>query len=148
MKSSPTASTASAGSAPALPPQPSPAGWPARLWRSPAFPAVLQAAALAVLVTLIAVGWGRTGLPGGGVAVPLLYTNLAALGFWTLWLMGLVLLLPGVGRLWCTVCPVGWCNDLASRAGAKADYPRRLAASGLHGPAALRLQRRRRTLGA
>jgi hypothetical protein len=75
---------------------------------------------------VIVAGWGRTGLPGGGVAVPLLYTNLAALGFWTLWLMGLVLLLPGIGRLWCTVCPVGWCNDLASRAGAKADYPRRL----------------------
>jgi len=26
--------------------------------------------ALAVLLALIAVGWGRTGLPGGGVAVP------------------------------------------------------------------------------
>ncbi len=124
--SSPTASTVSDGPA-ATKSTPSPAaGWPARLWRSPAFPAVLQAAALAVLVGMIAVGWGRTGLPGGGVAVPLLYTNLAALGFWTLWLMGLVLLLPGVGRLWCTVCPVGWCNDIASRAGAKADYPRRL----------------------
>jgi ferredoxin len=124
--SSPTASTAEAG--PAAPPQaPQPvAGWPTRLWRSPAFPGVLQAAALGVLVLMIVVGWGRTGLPGGGVAVPLLYTNLAALGFWTLWLMGLILLLPGVGRLWCTVCPVGWCNDLAARAGAKADYPRRL----------------------
>jgi hypothetical protein len=97
-----------------------------RLWRSPLFPAVLQAAALAVLLAMVVVGWGRTGLPGGGGAVPLLYTNLAALGFWTLWLMGLVLLLPGVGRTWCTVCPVGWCNDLASRAGAKAEYPRRL----------------------
>jgi hypothetical protein len=121
--SSPTASTANAGAAP---PAVAAAGRLARVWRSPAFPAVLQAAALAVLVTMIAAGWGRTGLPGGGVAVPLLYTNLAALGFWTLWLMGLILLLPGVGRLWCTVCPVGWCSEVAARAGAKAEYPRRL----------------------
>lgn len=125
--SPPTASTASAAAQ--LPT--AAAGRLARLWRSPAFPAVLQAAALAVLIALIAAGWGRTGLPGSGAAVPLLYTNLAALGFWTLWLMSLILLLPGVGRLWCTVCPVGWCNDLASRAGAKADYPRRLQHLGL-----------------
>lgn len=117
--SSPTASTADAAAARA------PAGRLGRLWRSSAFPAVLQAAALAVLVTMIAAGWGRTGLPGGGVAVPLLYTNLATLGFWTIWLMALILLLPGIGRLWCTVCPVGWCNDLAARAGAKVEYPRR-----------------------
>jgi ferredoxin len=80
---------------------------------------------------MIAAGWGRSGLPGGGVDVPLLYTNLASLGFWVLWLMALVLLLPAVGRLWCTVCPVGWCNDLAARAGAKAAYPRRLQNLGL-----------------
>jgi polyferredoxin len=86
---------------------------------------VLQAGALAVLVAMIAAGWGRTGLPGGGVAVPLLYTNLGALGFWTIWLMALLLLLPVTGRLWCTVCPVGWCNEVAARVGAKADYPRR-----------------------
>lgn len=124
----PTASTAEPGARSAAPPPPAApaAGALAGLWRSPAFPAVLQAGALAVLLAMIAAGWGRTGLPGGGVAVPLLYTNLAALFFWTLWLMGLVLLLPGVGRLWCTVCPVGWCNDLAARAGAKIEYPRRL----------------------
>ncbi len=122
----PTVSTADAGSsAQVSQPAPAAAGRLARLWRSPAFPAVLQAGALAVLVTMIATGWGRSGLPGGGVAVPLLYTNLAALGFWTLWLMGLILLLPGIGRLWCTVCPAGWCNDLTARAGAKLAYPRR-----------------------
>jgi polyferredoxin len=124
--SSPTASTAEAA-----PGATGPAGRLARLWRSPLFPAALQTGALAVLGALIAAGWGRTGLPGSGVAVPLLYTNLATLGFWTIWLMGLVLLLPGVGRLWCTVCPVGWCNELAARAGKKAEYPRRLQHLGL-----------------
>ncbi|HEY5998997.1 MAG TPA: 4Fe-4S binding protein [bacterium] len=101
-----------------------------RVWKSPFFPAVLQALALGVLGGMIAAGWGRHGVPGGGT-VPLLYTNLATLGFWVLWLMALVLLLPAIGRLWCTVCPVGWCNDLAARAGAGIAYPRRLQNLGI-----------------
>ncbi len=95
-----------------------------RVWASPLFPSLLQVAALAVLVALIAAGWERHGVPGREQQGPLLYTNLATLGFWVVWFMGLVLLLPAVGRLWCTVCPVGGCNDLLARLGAKRTYPR------------------------
>jgi len=97
-----------------------------RLGRRSVFPALLQAAALGVLVYLILAGWGRHGIGGIDVEGPLLYTNLATLGFWVVWFMLLILFLPVVGRLWCTVCPVGWCNDLLARVGAKKAYPRGL----------------------
>lgn len=77
-------------------------------------------------MSFIAAGWRRHGIPGVAVEGPLLYTNLATLGFWVIWMMGLILVLPLAGRLWCTVCPVGGCNDLVARIGAKRAYPRRL----------------------
>lgn len=99
---------------------------PARLAARSLFPLVLQVAAFAVFVALMLAGWGRRGVPGRVEQGQLLYTNLATLGFWVLWFMGLVLLFPAIGRLWCTVCPVGGCNDLLARVGLKRSYPRRL----------------------
>jgi len=97
-----------------------------RVVTNPLFPLVFQAAGLGVFVFLILAGWGRHGIAGVKVEGPLIYTNLATLGFWVAWLMGLIVLLPLVGRLWCTVCPVGGCNDLLARVGAKKAYPRKL----------------------
>jgi hypothetical protein len=82
--------------------------------------------ALAVLILMISAGWGLHGVEGSNVDGPLLYTNAATFGFWVLWFMSLVILLPLIGRLWCTVCPVGWCNDLTARWGLKKNYPRKM----------------------
>jgi polyferredoxin len=108
------------------PPAAAPRPWwdPVRLARNSAFPALLQAAALAVLLFMIGAGWGLHGVDGVAVDGALLYTNLATLGFWVVWFMALILLLPAIGRLWCTVCPVGGCNDLAARWGLKRAWPR------------------------
>lgn len=122
-RSTPTPSTAEEPAVPAAP-----RGWwdPVRLARRSAFPAVLQAAALAVLLLMIVAGWGLHGVDGIAVDGALLYTNLATFGFWVVWFMALVLLLPAIGRLWCTVCPVGGCNDLAARWGLQRSWPRSL----------------------
>jgi polyferredoxin len=123
-RSTPTPSTAepAAGEARRLRPR-----WdPARLARRSLFPALLQASALGVLLFMIVAGWGLHGVAGIGVEGALMYTNIATFGFWVVWFMALVLLLPLAGRLWCTVCPVGWCNDLAARCGLKRPWPRRL----------------------
>ncbi|HWR97830.1 MAG TPA: hypothetical protein VN317_05350, partial [Candidatus Methanoperedens sp.] len=88
----------------AAPAAPRPWWDPARLARHSAFPAVLQAVALGVLLFMIGAGWGLRGVEGVAADGPLLYTNLATLGFWVVWFMALVFLLPAIGRLWCTVC--------------------------------------------
>jgi len=93
---------------------------------NPFFPLLFQAVGFGVFISFILAGWGRHGIAGVKVEGPLIYTNLATLGFWVVWMMGLIVLLPLVGRLWCTVCPVGGCNDLIARVGAKRAYPRRL----------------------
>jgi polyferredoxin len=99
---------------------------PGRLARRSLFPALLQAAALGVLLFMIVAGWGLHGVEGIEVEGALMYTNIATFGFWVVWFMALVLLLPLAGRLWCTVCPVGWCNDLAARWGLGRPWPRKL----------------------
>jgi hypothetical protein len=76
-----------------------------------------------LLAFMIVAGWGLHGVDGVNVEGPLLYTNIATFGFWVVWFMALVLLLPAVGRLWCTVCPVGWCNDVTARFGLKRAWP-------------------------
>jgi polyferredoxin len=123
-KSTLTPSTAEADEAATLPER---RWWdPVRLGRRSFFPLLPQAVALGVLIYLILAGWGRHGIEGIEVEGPLLYTNLATLGFWVVWFMLLILFLPVVGRLWCTVCPVGWCNDMLARIGMKRAYPRGL----------------------
>lgn len=123
-RSIPTPSTAE--KPPALAPAPRPWWDPVRFARRSVFPALLQALALGVLLFMIVAGWGLHGVEGIDVEGALMYTNIATFGFWVVWFMALVLLLPIIGRLWCTVCPVGWCNDLAARWGLKRAWPRRL----------------------
>ncbi len=95
-----------------------------RAVKHPLFPGVIQAAALAVFVALIVLGWNFHGIRGVDLPDPLAYTNLTTLFFWVIWLMGLVILIPFIGRLWCTVCPLGLINDLLARVGLRRRYPR------------------------
>lgn len=97
-----------------------------RLIRNPFFPAVLQWLTLAVFVMLIVLGWNYHDIRGIDLEDPLSYTNINTLFFWVIWLMGLVALVPLVGRLWCTICPLGYMNDLLARFGLRLRYPRRL----------------------
>ena len=80
--------------------------------------------ALAVMAGMVAIAWGKRGIEGVGVPDPLMYTNLGNLSFWVLWLMGIVLLVPLVGRAWCSVCPVGALNEFTSNFGLKMIFPR------------------------
>jgi len=123
-RSIPTPSTAERP--PAVAPAPRPWWDPVRFARRSVFPALLQAVALGVLLFMIVAGWGLHGVEGIDVEGALMYTNIATFGFWVVWFMALVLLLPVIGRLWCTVCPLGWCNDLAARWGLKRAWPRKL----------------------
>jgi polyferredoxin len=95
-----------------------------RAVKSPLFPGVIQAVALVVFGALIVLGWNFHGIRGVPLPDPLAYTNLTTLFFWVIWLMGLIILIPFIGRLWCTICPLGLINDLLARFGLRRRYPR------------------------
>jgi len=79
--------------------------------------------ALCLLLAMTAWGWHQHAIPGLAVRDPLMYTNLASHLFWVWWLMGIVFIALLFGRLWCTVCPLGWLNGLASRVGLRRELP-------------------------
>ncbi len=97
-----------------------------RVVKNPLFPAVLQWITLAVFVFLILLGWNYHGIRGVDLPDPLAYTNVNTLFFWVIWLMGLIVLVPLIGRLWCTACPLGYINDILARFGLRRRYPRGL----------------------
>ena len=97
-----------------------------RFLKSIAFWTVLRGVFLVVFAGMVAVTWGRWGIDGIDVPDPLMYTNVGNLLFWTVWLMGLVVLVPLFGRLWCGVCPLGFLNEIASRWGLSRPFPRPL----------------------
>lgn len=90
------------------------------------FWAVVRWSTLAAMVGVIIISWGRHGISDVRAPDPLMYTNLGNLAFWVLWLMGIVLLVPLVGRAWCSVCPIGAMNEFASRFGLKKVFPQRI----------------------
>ncbi len=98
--------------------------WLKSVVKHPLFPALLQWCTLAVFTLLILYGWNYHDIRGVDLPDPLVYTNVATLFFWVIWLMGLILLVPFIGRLWCTVCPLGYMNDLLARYGFRLRYPR------------------------
>ena len=110
--------------------------WLRRIIRNPLFPAVIQWSALAALVLLVVIGWNYHGIRGVELPDPLVYTSLTTLAFWVVWLMGLIFLVPLIGRLWCTVCPLGYINDILGRFAPRLRWP---AALRNHSPAALLL---------
>lgn len=84
---------------------------------------VVRWSALAAMAGVVTTAWGRRGIAGVDVLDPLMYTNLGNLAFWVFWLMGIVLLVPLVGRAWCSVCPIGAMNEFTSRFGLKKVFP-------------------------
>jgi polyferredoxin len=100
--------------------------WVRTIVKHPLFPGLAQGAALVVFGGLILLGWNFHAIRGIDVPDPLVYTNINTLFFWVIWLMGLILLVPLVGRLWCTICPLGLVNELATRVGAQLRWPARL----------------------
>ena len=97
------------------------------LLRSPGPQRILQWVFLFGYVGLIALGFGRDGIPGVPERHPLLYTHATTLLFWVVWFMGLVLLVPVLGRGWCGVCPLGFAADAVGRRGLGLPWPRWVA---------------------
>ena len=84
---------------------------------------LLRLLALLLLLAMTAWGWHQHAIPGIEVRDPLMYTNLTSHLFWVWWLMGIVFIALLFGRLWCTVCPLGWLNGLLSRVGLRRELP-------------------------
>ena len=84
---------------------------------------LLRLAMLALLLAMIAFGWHQHAIPGVSVRDPLMYTNFTTFNLWVVWMMGMVAIALLFGRSWCTVCPVGWLNGLASRIGLRRELP-------------------------
>ncbi|MEW6489675.1 MAG: 4Fe-4S binding protein, partial [Thermodesulfobacteriota bacterium] len=97
------------------------------LLRGPGPQRVLQWVFLLGYVGLVALGFGRVGIPGVPELHPLMYTHATTLLFWVLWFMGLVLLVPILGRAWCAVCPLGFATDAVGRRGLGLQWPRWVA---------------------
>lgn len=90
------------------------AGW---TWR------IVRLTLLAFTIAMVAWGWHQHAIPGLTVPDPLMYTNLTSHLFWVWWLMGIVFIALLFGRLWCSVCPLGWLNGVVSRFGLRRDMP-------------------------
>jgi ferredoxin len=84
---------------------------------------LLRLAMLGLLLAMIAYGWHQHAIPGVAVRDPLMYTNFTTFNLWVLWMMGMVIVALVFGRSWCTVCPAGWLNGLASRLGLRRELP-------------------------
>ena len=88
------------------------------------FPIVFQVAVLAVLVALIVSGW-QVGLTHSAKEVMTLRkTNLTTLLVWGLWRPSMIALALGLGRAWCTVCPMELVNRVADGAVRRLGWPR------------------------
>lgn len=88
---------------------------------------VLQWVFLLGYLGLVALGFGKGAIPGVPELYPRMYTHATTLFFWVLWFMGLVLLVPALGRAWCTVCPLGFATDAVGRRGLGLQWPRWVA---------------------
>jgi polyferredoxin len=97
-----------------------------RLFESFTFWTFARGATAAAAVWVLLTAWGRWGIPDVDAADPLMYTNAGNLLFWVVWMMGLVLLAPIAGRVWCGICPLGTLNEISSRWGLSRPFPRAL----------------------
>ncbi len=87
------------------------------LLKKPLFQSAVRWGLLFLLVAGVVIGWGRETLPGVADPFPLIYTHASTLLFWVVWFMGLVLLVPLLGRAWCGVCPLGFISERLGRIG-------------------------------
>jgi len=92
------------------------------LWAG--FPILLQAAALAAVVTLVGVGLGiGPGLKADEL-MTLRKTNLTTLVVWGLWWPSMIAVAIAFGRAWCTVCPMELVNRLGDGMARRVGWPR------------------------
>ena len=84
---------------------------------------LLRLTCLVLLVAMVAWGWHHHDIGGVDARDPLMYTSLTNHLFWVWWIMGIVFIALLFGRAWCTVCPLGWLNGIASRFGLRRDIP-------------------------
>jgi polyferredoxin len=84
---------------------------------------LLRLTMLILLLVMIALGWRQHAIPGVAVRDPLMYTSFTTATLWVVWMMGMVPVAMLFGRSWCTVCPVGWLNGVASRLGLRRELP-------------------------
>ncbi|TNF49961.1 4Fe-4S binding protein [bacterium] len=95
-----------------------------QLLKSSLFWTIVRGGFLVGMLWCISILWGHWRIQDLDVADPLMYTNLGNTLFWVVWMMGLVLLVPAVGRAWCAVCPLGALNEIVSRWGMAKPFPR------------------------
>ena len=97
-----------------------------RLFRVPYLLGGVRALCLAVLLVMVYFSYNFHGINGIKVPDPLMYTNIATFLFWVLWIMLVVVSVPFFGRIWCTVCPLGWLHGILSMNFFKKEYPQKL----------------------
>ncbi len=84
--------------------------------RSPLFPYLVQAIALAVFVALAVLAWGIYA-PDGVPSKQLAQTNLVNLVIWGLWWPAMVWVAVIFGRVWCAACPLELLANITERIG-------------------------------
>ncbi len=94
-----------------------------RLMRVPFLLSGIRMLSLAILLVMVYYSYNYRGINGVSVSDPLMYTNIATFLFWVLWLMVVVLSVLLFGRMWCTICPLGWLHGVFSMNCLKKDYP-------------------------
>lgn len=88
------------------------------------FPFGLQVATLAGVAFLAINGW-HIGLKESPEELLLLRkTNITTLFVWGIWWPAMIVLALGLGRSWCTVCPMELVNRIGEAAGRKVGWPR------------------------
>jgi hypothetical protein len=98
-----------------------------RLLGHPLWPFAVALLPALVLGAMAVYGLFYHGIPFVDAEGPLRDTNIVSLSFWVLWLMGVIVTAPLLGRLWCGVCPVGWLSDGVRRIGLGRPVPTLLA---------------------
>lgn len=94
-----------------------------RLLLSPLPLRLFRLGLFALLLGMLAWGWHQHAIPGVATPDPLMYTNLTTQLFWVWWMFAVVLLALFFGRAWCSVCPVGWLNEVVARFGLARPLP-------------------------
>lgn len=95
-----------------------------RLLRVPFLLSAIRITCFVILIVMVYFSYNYHGINGVPSADPLMYTNLATFLFWVLWMMAVVLSVLFFGRMWCTICPLGWLNGILSMNFFKKDYPK------------------------
>jgi polyferredoxin len=97
-----------------------------RLLRVPYLLGIVRALGFIILIIMVYYSYSYHGINGIAVADPLMYTNISTFLFWVFWIMLVVLSVLFFGRMWCTICPLGWLHGKLSMSFFKKEYPKSL----------------------